>query len=112
MHRRRARHCDDCGEFAALMIEPDCKRAEELLRSVLLSNRLSAVETTAPNTWDFQFSGAHLNVSVPWRILDGESIRMGSCDHDQKFGLPQPIGSCGHDGVARSKESGTSHAGA
>ena len=81
------------------MIEPDCKRAEELLRSVLLSNRLSAVETTAPNTWDFQFSGAHLNVSVPWRILDGESIRMGSCDHDQKFGLPQPI-----DGVAVTME--------
>ena len=77
------------------MIRADGKRVEDLLRSVLVDNRLAAIEMIAPDIWDFQFAGAHLNVSVPWRILDGESIRFGSCDHNHKFGLPEPV-----DGVA------------
>jgi hypothetical protein len=73
------------------MILADHKIAEELLQSILLGNRFSALESPVATVWDFQFSGAHLNVGVPWRILDGEAIRLGSCDHEQKFGLPVPV---------------------
>jgi hypothetical protein len=73
------------------MTETDHKASEELLRKVLLGNELVLVETPTESVWDFRFSGVHLNVGAPWRILDDQSVRLGSCDHAHKFGLPQAV---------------------
>lgn len=69
------------------MVDADHNLAEEILRSILIGNHIVALETPVANVWDFKFAGAHLNVGVPWRILDDDSIQLGSCDHDHKFGL-------------------------
>jgi hypothetical protein len=71
--------------------EADGKLVEQLLRDALLGRRIEAIETPAAGMWDFRFGDAHLNVGAPWRIMDGDSIRLGSCDHEQKFGLPEPV---------------------
>jgi hypothetical protein len=73
------------------MIEADRKVAEDILREVLVGNQIRALEIPVSEVWDFQFSGAHLNVECPWRVVSAEGILLGSCDHEHKFGLPQPL---------------------
>lgn len=42
--------------------------------------------------WIFDFGdGYFLLVASPWRLVKGGAIAVGSEDHGQKFGLPQPI---------------------
>jgi len=44
------------------------------------------------DAWYFGFSnGINLRIDSCWRITDKKRILLGSCDHLQKFGLPQPI---------------------
>jgi hypothetical protein len=73
------------------MLDVDHRIAEDLLREALLGDYLRSLDTPVAGVWHFLFSEKHLNVSVPWRIIDVEGIRLGSCDHDHKFGLPEPI---------------------
>jgi hypothetical protein len=73
------------------MIEADRKIAEDLMGGVLIGSQITDVEIPVAGTWDFRFEGVHLNIGVPWRILDAEGILLGSCDHEHKFGLPEPV---------------------
>lgn len=53
---------------------------------------LQAVRGVPHNNWVFDFGeGCMLSVGSPWRIRDGNRIRLGDCDHDQQFGLPAPV---------------------
>lgn len=43
-------------------------------------------------SWKFDFEGKTVvQVYCPWRILLSTGIALGNGDHEQKFGLPNPI---------------------
>ena len=43
-------------------------------------------------SWSFAFAGvATLTVEGPWRVRSAEAIVLSSLDHEQKFGLPEPV---------------------
>jgi hypothetical protein len=45
-----------------------------------------------PHSWVFRFSGGGvLCAECPWRIIAHGGIALGSLDHQQKFGLPEPV---------------------
>jgi hypothetical protein len=45
-----------------------------------------------PHSWVFKFSGGGgLCAECPWRIIAHGGIALGSSDHQQKFGLPEPV---------------------
>jgi hypothetical protein len=64
---------------------------QAFVSKALVRKTLVSLEMIAPGVWDFQFEAVHLNVASPWRITDQNGIRLGSCDHAQKFGLPSPV---------------------
>jgi hypothetical protein len=64
--------------------------AEQLVQKALVSKKLVSAEMIVPGVWDFYFGETHVNVGSPWRIV-AQHIQLGSCDHDQKFGLPEPV---------------------
>lgn len=68
----------------------DNDRAEHLVRKALVGKKLVSAEVIAPNVWDFYFGDTHVNVGSPWRIV-AQHVELGSCDHGQKFGLPEPV---------------------
>ena len=52
----------------------------------------SCTVTLRAHDWEFAFGPANgIAVSVPWRLVDREAIALTDSDHDQRFGLPQPI---------------------
>jgi hypothetical protein len=64
------------------------------LDSALVGLRLKSVETYAPDSPDWRFifeDGTRVDASCPWRILKDREIALGRGDHNQKFGLPQPL---------------------
>src|SRR5262245_51268545 len=45
-----------------------------------------------PHSWLFTFSnGALLQAECPWRVVSEGRVALGNVDHDQKFGLREPI---------------------
>ncbi len=42
--------------------------------------------------WEFSLGDdVHFNVASPWRIVRSGCVKLGHCDHQQQFGLPQPV---------------------
>ena len=59
--------------------------------SWLCGSSLESVEAD-PHSWVFRFSGgATLCAECPWRIIADGGVALGSADHKQKFGLPEPV---------------------
>jgi Family of unknown function (DUF6188) len=53
---------------------------------------LSVLLDGETDEWIFTFDDSVvLRAAGPWRILKGTRIALGSCDHQQQFGLPEPI---------------------
>jgi hypothetical protein len=67
-----------------------------------VGKRLGSAEMIAEGIWDFRFGQAHLNVASPWRIV-AQQIQLGSCDHSQNFGLPEPV-NAGRKAIGMLKE--------
>lgn len=65
-----------------------------------LANSVCAkVERNQHRHWAFWFGDRMtVNASSPWRILAGDKIALGDCDHAQQFGLPAPL-----NGIAESE---------
>jgi hypothetical protein len=68
----------------------DTNWAQQLLQKALVGKKLASAEMIAPGVWDFYFGETHVNVEAPWRIV-AQHVQLGSCDHGQKFGLPEPV---------------------
>ena len=59
--------------------------------SWLCDRSLESVDAD-PHSWVFRFSGgATLCAECPWRIIAEGGVALGSADHEQKFGLPEPM---------------------
>jgi len=64
----------------------------------LKGQRVSKVVANA-HSWTIQFSdGTTLTIECPWRIVANSAIAFGYKDHNQQFGLTEPI-----NGVARAE---------
>jgi hypothetical protein len=59
--------------------------------SWLREQAVIAVEP-GPHSWVFRFSGGgSLRAECPWRIVAKGGVALGSEDHQQKFGLSEPV---------------------
>jgi hypothetical protein len=69
-----------------------------MLRS-LRGSAFKSVELVVDGMWQFCFTGGYLLVECPWRAIEAGSVVLASGDHQQKYGLPEPI-----DGPSRIRE--------
>lgn len=74
--------------------DPDPKSL--LLKSLKGASIKDIPDLEADNAWHFGFTVGGLAVQCPWRVVSGGRIALGSVDHNQKFGLLEPV-----NGVAR-----------
>jgi hypothetical protein len=44
-----------------------------------------------PYSWDFTFGKFLLHVECSWRIVNAQALLVTSADHDQQFGLAEPV---------------------
>ena len=63
----------------------------EMMLESLRGLSVSSVEHYAEDSWRLNFAAAGLNVQCPWRIVSNDGVVLGGSDHEQKFGLPQPV---------------------
>ena len=58
----------------------------------MVGRTIGQVTLTGPGYWVFQFAtGGVISVECHWRILDQGHIAVSNDDHEQQFGLPEPI---------------------
>jgi hypothetical protein len=58
----------------------------------MVGRSIGQVTLTDPDYWLFQFAtGGVLSAECHWRILDHGHIALSNDDHQQQFGLPEPI---------------------
>ena len=58
----------------------------------MVGRSIGQVTLTDPSYWLFQFAtGGVISVECHWRILDQGHIAVSDEDHQQQFGLPEPI---------------------
>jgi len=56
-----------------------------------VGQKLTAIERHE-FSWSFVFgSFATLTIEGPWRVRSAEAVVLSSLDHEQKFGLPEPV---------------------
>ena len=73
--------------------------AVQLLESMLIGLPCTNVETTG-HASQFRFGDgvSYLNLQCAWRLLVNNAVALGAEDHEQRFGLPEPL-----DGVKESE---------
>lgn len=54
---------------------------------------MTSVERLAEDAWDLNFNchTADLNIYCPWRLVGNGSVLLAGSDHEQNFGLPEPV---------------------
>jgi hypothetical protein len=70
-----------------------------LLKSLKGASIKDIPDLEAEDAWHFGFTVGGLAVQCPWRIVSSERVVLGSVDHKQWFGLPEPV-----DAVARASK--------
>jgi hypothetical protein len=76
------------------MGRPDSvKLARELMKKTLEGKCLQSVDIPAQGVWSFSFGDSGLTITSPWRICASGTIAISGYDHQQKFGLPEPLDS-------------------
>jgi hypothetical protein len=63
----------------------------EMMLESLRGLAVTSVDHYAEDSWRLNFEAAGLNVQCPWRIVSNDGVVLGGSDHEQKFGLPQPV---------------------
>jgi hypothetical protein len=63
----------------------------EMMLESLRGLSVTSVEHYAADSWRINFEAAGFNIQCPWRIVNNDGVVLGGSDHDQKFGLPQPV---------------------
>jgi hypothetical protein len=63
----------------------------EMLIESLRGYSVVSVEHYAEDSWRLNFEASGLNIQCPWRIVSNGAVVLGGSDHEQKFGLPQPV---------------------
>jgi hypothetical protein len=60
----------------------------------MIDQQLNSVQVDEGQNWYFSFEGSgSIAVHCPWRLLIKNIIQSSSDDHEQQFGLPEPINS-------------------
>jgi hypothetical protein len=62
-----------------------------MLRSLKRASVTDIPDPEAEGMWYFGFTAGWLGVGCSWRIVSGGRIVLGSVDHNQQFGLPEPV---------------------
>ena len=69
----------------------DKRQAKDLITTALHGALIAAIESWEFG-WTFRFSnGATIATQSIWRVLTATGIAVTSEDHQQKFGLPEPV---------------------
>src|SRR5579859_2206466 len=63
----------------------------EMMFESLRGSSVTSLDHYAEDSWRLNFEAAGLNIQCPWRIVGNDAVVLGGSDHEQKFGLPQPI---------------------
>ncbi len=75
------------------MAESQKLNASGMILESLTGLVVTAMDQFSEDAWDlnFNFHAADLNIYCPWRVVGNGSVLLGSSDHGQKFGLPEPV---------------------
>jgi hypothetical protein len=63
----------------------------EMMLESLRASSVTSVDHYAEDSWRLNFEAAGLNIQCPWRIVSNDAVVLSGSDHEQKFGLPQPV---------------------
>ena len=76
-----------------LINEVSSPQPDDLSLEFLVGRRVTGIDASeAPNNWIFLFDGKRtLSVESLWRLVSDRRIVVTSADHQQRFGLPEPI---------------------
>jgi hypothetical protein len=76
-----------------LINEVSSPQPDDLSLEFLVGRRITEIDASAaPDSWVFLFDGKRtLGVECLWRIVADGRIVVTSADHEQRFGLPDPI---------------------
>jgi uncharacterized protein DUF6188 len=70
---------------------PQKLNPSEMILESLRGSSVTSVDHYAEDSWRLNFEAAGLNIQCPWRIVSNGAVVLGGSDHEQKFGLPQPV---------------------
>jgi hypothetical protein len=62
-----------------------------LMLHSLRGSEFKSVELVVEGMWQFCFAAGDLLVECPWKAIEAGSVVLASGDHQQKYGLPEPI---------------------
>jgi hypothetical protein len=62
-----------------------------MLKSLKGASFTDIPDLEAADLWHFGFTVGGLTVECSWRVVSSEGIVLGSVDHNQQFGLPEPV---------------------
>jgi hypothetical protein len=62
-----------------------------LMTESLRGGAFKTVELVVEGVWQFCFTAGDLLVECPWKAVEAGSVVLASGDHQQKYGLPEPI---------------------
>jgi hypothetical protein len=65
--------------------------AAMLMTESLRGSAFKTVELVVEGMWQFCFVAGDLLVECPWKAIEAQSVVLASADHQQKYGLPEPI---------------------
>jgi hypothetical protein len=81
---------EDCGEYE-FMVSENLDPQALMLRSLRGSSVKDVPALEVEGQWQFGFTVGWLRVECVWRAVSAGRIVLGSEDHRQQFGLPEPV---------------------